>query len=69
MELLPYENKEGDWRGKDNILGGYTRSIGNGKKNVYMNMCKILSGYRNREVLNYVYRSIVYGNQQREITW
>jgi len=61
-----YDNKEGGWGGKANILGGYI--IGNGKKNVYMNTRIILNGYRNRDVWNYIYRSIVYGNKQREIS-
>jgi hypothetical protein len=33
------------------------------KKKVYINMCLILNGYRERNVWNYKYKSIVSGNK------
>jgi hypothetical protein len=35
--------------GKDNILGGH--SIGNSKQKLYMNMCPIPNGFRDRAIL------------------
>jgi hypothetical protein len=42
-------NIQGVPGGKDNILGGH--SIGHSKQNLYMNMCPIPNGFRDRAIL------------------
>ena len=39
------------------------------RKNVHMNTCLILNGYRDRAVWIYKYKSIVNDNKEREITY
>jgi hypothetical protein len=55
-----------DSGGKVNILGG--DSDGHCEKKKFTWTCLILNGYRDRGVQNYKYKSIVYGNKEREIT-
>ena len=50
------------------MLGGYI--VGHCLiKNVRMNMCQILNGYRGRAVCICKYQSIISGKKEREITY